>query len=215
MFGKKHRSFLTTMTEFVETCQQSHSAFLTAMHEFISAGKTSTFHYHTEELIRLERKADAFVSAIKDTLYKGFLLPDAREDITLLVETFDNTIDIAEDTLRYIISRNLSPLPFLHDTITVLLKAETACFEETCSAFLDIFGKNNSDKLKRKIENIGAIETQCDSSEFTIISHIYEDPNKVPLRFESACLIEKISTIADACEDTAEVLNIMNIKRVL
>jgi predicted phosphate transport protein (TIGR00153 family) len=215
MLGKKHRRFIAETHHFLHICGQGHEAFIAAMNIFLEEGQNASYTHQGEELMRFEREADRALYTIKDMLYGGFLLPDSREDIAQLFETCDNTVDIAEDTIRYIISRNLSPLSFAEEETKKLLLSETACFEKTLHTVKRIFEKNNRTLIKNAIEEIGDMETVCDGIEFSIISNIYQQKDSAIARMEHAKLIEKISNIADACEDTAAILGIMNIKRIL
>ncbi|MGM0443122.1 MAG: DUF47 domain-containing protein [Fibrobacterota bacterium] len=214
MFGKRHKAFIREIDLFLETLHAGHRVFIEAMDHFQHHGTGAEFRHKAAEVTRYEKEADRSVKEIKNHLYEGFLLPDSREDIALLADTFDDTLDIAEDVIRYIQSRRLAPLAQTAENFTALVRNETGCFEKTKETVSLIFRHRNQDRIRTAVQEIGDLETICDDSEYAIITEIYRSAPS-DIRYELAELTEKVSSIADACEDTAAIINIINIKRVI
>lgn len=215
MFSGKNKKFLEEFTHLIQICEDGMSAFDEAIEYYLQKGINGTFCAKADEVKKFEDKADKQVYKIKDTLYGNFLLPEAREDIAILINELDDIIDEADHILKYIITRNLKPIPSLCEDYREMLQAITKCFEKTVEAALLLFGAHKQQEIKELTEEIGAYESMSDRMEERIITEIYKmDLQGIEPILQSELTL-KIASIADNCEDTGSVISIMNLKRII
>lgn len=215
MFGGKNKKFLEEFTYFIQICEDGMAAFNDAISFYLEKGINGTFCAKADEVKKFEDKADKQVYKIKDTLYGNFLLPEAREDIAILINELDNIVDDADHILKYIITRNLKPLPALREDYTEMLVATTNSFEKTVEAVLLLFGAHKQKEIKELTEEAGSYESITDRIEDKIITQIYQMNLAGIEPILQSELTMKVATLADNCEDTASIISIMNLKRVI
>lgn len=213
----KNRELLDEINRFIEICSVGIEDFTTAFHHYIANGIDGEFKYSVEKVKKYESDADQQLYKIKNLLYGKFLLPEAREDIAILLGRFDDIIDDAMHTLKFVLTRNLSPIK--NETITeqyvVMLNALSDCFSKTAEAARMVFGPQKTNDLKNLTEEAGDFETVCDDAEDKIVTEIFSTKAHDLEKLLHAKLAERVSSIADSCEHTASSINIINLKRVL
>lgn len=215
MFGGKNKKFIDELTCFIQICEDGMSAFTDAFEYYLDKGINGTFCAKADEVKKYEDKADKQVYKIKDTLYSNFLLPEAREDIAILINELDNIVDAADHILKYIITRNLKPIQALNENYRELLINTNKCFEKTVEASLLLFGVHKQREIKEMTEEVGSYESLSDRTEEKIITEIFQMnlPGIEPILQSELTL--KVASIADCCEDTASIVSIMNLKRIV
>lgn len=215
MFGGKNKKFIEEFTHLIQICEDGMSAFDEAMRYYLQKGINGTYCAKADEVKKFEDKADKQVYKIKDTLYGNFLLPEAREDIAILVNELDDIIDEADHILKYITTRNLKPIPSLQEDYIEMLEAIKQCFEKTVESALLLFGAHKQREIKEITEEIGSYESITDRIEEKIITEIFKMNLEGIEPILQSELTLKVAAVADNCEDTASIISIMNLKRVI
>jgi uncharacterized protein Yka (UPF0111/DUF47 family) len=217
MFFGKNREFIDEVHRFVEICGVGVEDFINTFHYYISNGIDGEFLYGVEKVKKLESDADEQLNKIRTLLYGKFLLPEAREDIAILMGRFDDIIDDAMHTLKFIQTRNLKPIKCeeIKKQYVVLLNGVSDCFDKCAKATKMVFGASNDEEIKRLAEDVGRYESLCDDAEDEIIQMIFSNEHATLEKILQTELAERCSSIADSCEHAVSAVNIINLKRVL
>jgi uncharacterized protein len=198
--------------EFLDAISEGVIVFKQGVKYYL-ADKKESFLEQIKTIDELEFKADNLRHKIENELYTHSLIPEHRGDVLGLLETLDDVIDKAKETLSQFdvetpdIPTSLSDMYYeLAETIVEscesMTKASRAFFKDVKAVkdhlhkvyFYEKEADKLADKLKRKI--------------FSLDIHL---SHKMHLRYFAT----HIDGIADRAEDVAQRLGIYTIKRSL
>ncbi len=215
MLWGKNKLLIEEIDLFIDICGKAIENYINTFHHYFNNGIDGEFNYGADKVKKYEADADTQVAKIKDLLYGNYLLPEAREDIAILINHFDDIVDGAYHSLQYISARKLAPIDDLRQLYQELLSATNDCFSKTAEVARMTFGAHNSDEVKRMVEEVGSFESICDAVAHKIVVKIFEMDLTDCDQVLHSQLVDICSGISDSCEDTAGVINIMNLKRVI
>ena len=198
---------------FADICQEGVAEFVKAMHYLLEKGHDEQFFYAYEQVKQKEELADQQVFLITQQLYSDFLLPDSREDLARLVHQGDSIMDAAQHVLKLAVTRHIHLSEDLGEFLFELLSTTQECVDKTVEALKLIMGPREAAELKHLVQEIGNLETLCDTVQEKMVTDIFKKHSTVETLLQAE-LIDAIGAISDACETTAVTMSIMNVKRI-
>ena len=164
----------------------------------------------TEEI---EHEADILRREIFSILTTGAIDPNAREDLMHIVKRMDDVAHNANASVRRMSLLNVGEFPDeLKDLILQMMSHSLECSDmlKECIEKLGI----DATEILRLTDRIGEIEHKVDLlnskvKSFLIQSQLTQNPFEAIVVLE---FIERIENVADACEDTADIVKLMALR---
>ncbi len=209
-FGKT-RQLEQQMDQYLDKISEAGIVFKQGIKCYLSE-ECSEFDRYVKKIRQLEHEADLLRKAIEIALYTQTLIPESRGDVLALLETSDDAIDRATDTLvEFGVENPYVPEKF-HKGFRNLARTCVKAQEEmvlAMRAFLrDPLGVRNY------LHKVSHWEEESDLIAFNLKKEIFEDTElelsqKIHLRYFTL----HIDLLADKAEDVADRLAIYTIKR--
>lgn len=203
------------LQEHAEKVKECAWAFQQAM-ECHVADKCQTFEELRQEVIRLEREADAVKRRIRGHLPKGSILPVDKFELFMYLREQDSVLDAVEDALDWISFRHEPGIPKeLEKEFFLLVDATIEPIEELAHMVAEArkYFKTYSEKqrivVKDIIRKLRRQEHEADKTEAEIkrlVFHLNTDPVTV---FHVVRLAEIIGEIADHAENAGDMMRAM------
>ena len=211
MIFKKTKGLELQMDSFLDKISESGIVFRRGVKNYMNNAEKD-FSRHLEQIRTLEHEADELRKAIETELYTQTLVPESRGDILALMETSDDVIDRATDTLsEFSIERPVVPEQ-LREGFIELAKSTVRAMEEMVKAMRAFM--RDPLNVRNYLHKVYHWEKESD--------RLAEDLKRAIFASEDLKLSEKIhlryfalhtDTIADRAEDVADRLSIYTIKR--
>ncbi|WP_287588630.1 TIGR00153 family protein [Candidatus Borrarchaeum sp.] len=162
---------------------------------------------------QIEHEADILRREIFSILTTGEINPNAREDLMHIVKRMDDVANNANAAVRRMALFNVVEFPDeLKDLISKMMSHSIECSDmlKECIEKLGI----EASEILRLTDRIGEIEHEVDLlnsnvKSFLINSNLTMNPFEAIVVHE---FIERIENIADACEDTADIVKLMALR---
>lgn len=212
-FLKRNKLLLEKIKEYFKLADTDITIFNKAMESLIESGVSKEFDLEYKKSTMLESDADSILHDIEGFLYKKSLLPESREDVLILLEKFDDVLDGADHILKYVDTRNIKIPQFIADDIREMLKVSIECYENTRDAILDLLGKRIM--IKTYIRTINDYESIVDKLQMEVTKKIFSSEIDNFHKLLLAELTVAIGKLTDYCENAADSIAIMNIKRIV
>lgn len=211
MIFKKTKGLELQMDAFLDKISESGIVFRRGVKNYMKNNEEE-FSRHLEHIRILEHEADELRKTIETALYTQTLVPESRGDILALMETSDDVIDRAKDTLSEMgIERPEIPEQF-KDGYVELARSTVRAMEEMVKAMRAFMRAplNVRDYLHKVYHWEKESDRLAEELKRAIFaSKDLELSQKIHLRYFAL----HIDTIADKAEDVADRLAIYTIKR--
>ena len=213
-FFKRNRLLFDKIKEYISISDEAIERFSEAIITFLKDGQNADFDLLMEKCSKLESSADSVLHGIETFLYKKSLLPESREDILLLFEKFDDIIDVTDELLRYIVNRRIIIPDFLKDDFQEMIKTSVQCYENSRDGVRDLLEKRKD--LKKYIRVINEYESIVDDIESRMIRSLFSSDSVSDFdKILITDLITLAAKLSDSCENVADSISIINIKRIV
>lgn len=198
---------------FLDAVSEGMIVFGAGVNDYLTQDLTR-FEQHLSDINRLERDADRLRRDIETSLYSHSLIPEHRGDVLGLLESIDDVIDVAKETLhQFDVERPFIPDTFNSAFAELTAKATQAAEMIVVSArafFRDI------NAVKDNLHKVFFFEKEADAISDRLKRRVFESNDldlaqKMHLRYFAL----HIDTIADEAEDAADRLTISAIKRTV
>jgi predicted phosphate transport protein (TIGR00153 family) len=151
----------------------------------------------------MEQAGDAITHDIMTLLYRTFVTPIDREDITALAHSIDVVADriheVADLTLLYDVK---VPLEAAKELSSVVLQAVSEVKDGISEVNINI----RKDELFQKCVTINQIENYGDSLYRTALAKLFTEAKEAASILKWREILQKLESAIDACEDVANVL---------
>jgi predicted phosphate transport protein (TIGR00153 family) len=156
-----------------------------------------------EMITTLEHDGDAITHNIVAQLYRTFITPLDREDITLLAQTLDDITDLihsaADAMLLYQVERPTDKVKELAD-IVVEVTAEVE------KGVAEIHNRIDKDKLLKHSMEINRLENIGDSVYRSALAELFVNSPDFAYLMKWREIYENVESAIDKCEDIANIL---------
>ncbi len=164
----------------------------------------------TNPVHKYEAEADDIKDKIEQELFRGSLLPDAREDIFNIISSYDSIPDVAQKILEFFAVQSIRiPEQFIELIEELFMKSvETAKRLNKAALFLltDLEG------TKKMLEGIDDLESRVDHLERDLVLSIFRVDIDLSKKLFLRDFIKKIAQISDEAEHIANRMLIFCIK---
>ena len=212
-FLKRNKLLLEKIDQYMEVCDSDMQIFEQAVDQYIKHGNSADFEALLLKAREFEGSADSILHNIQNSLYKKSLLPESRGDLMRLLERYDDIVDCTNHILRYLNTRNISIPTLISEDIKEIVSISLKCYEQVKKEIRDLLGKRH--KVKGYVHTINNYESQCDDIQAKIIKEIFNSDVDKYDKILFTELINIIAKLTDYCEDAADHIMIINIKRVV
>jgi predicted phosphate transport protein (TIGR00153 family) len=203
------------LQEHAEKVKECAWAFQQAI-ECHLANKCQTFEEFRQEVIQLEKKADAIKRRIRGHLPKGTLMPVYNFLLFRYLREQDQVIDAVEDALDWISFRNEPGIPAeLEKEFLILADAVINPIEELSKMVAEArkYFKNYSEDqrviIKNIIRTLRRQEHEADKAEDMVKQKVLNMDIDAVTVFHMVRLAEIIGSIADHAENAGDMMRAM------
>ncbi|MAF27042.1 MAG: DUF47 family protein [Gemmatimonadota bacterium] len=209
---KQTRELAAQMDDFLDAVSEGALVFQQGVADYLS-GDMERFETRYQAIGVLENRADDLRRSIEGHLYRHSLIPESRGDVLGLLETMDDILNIAKNTLSLFLVERPEMIPGLTREWTDLAEAAKHTAEAVVLAarkfFRDPHGVN--DHLHKAYFH----EKEGDRLAMDLKRKIFvadvDLAHKIHLRYFAL----NIDQVSDAAEDVADRLSIYAIKRTV
>ncbi len=207
------RALESEIDEYLDDVSNGILVFIDGVKNYLSKNVDS-FKDNLTTIDKLEGKADELRRTIENNLYTHSLIPEHRGDVLGLLETIDDIIDTAKETLtQFSVEKPYIP-ESLHQQYNELAetagKAGEAVVHATRSFFKEV--KLVQDHLHK----VYFYEKEADKQGDRIKRKVFEmDDLELCQKFHLRYFALHIDTLADMAENVADRLAIYTIKRTI
>ena len=208
---KKTKKLELKMDEFLDTVSEAGIIFQEGIKHYLN-NKTDRFENQNKKIRQLEGRADRLRRAIEQQLYTETLIPESRGDVLALLETTDNVINQAKETLlEFSVEIPTIPEEF-HEEILHLTDHVVHAVDDMTKAIRAFF--KDPKAVRNYTHKVYHYEGEADRASEQLKRAIFSSEKltlaeKIHLRYFAL----HIDTIADRAEDVADRLGIYTIKR--
>ena len=208
---KKTKKLELKMDEFLDTVSESGIIFQEGIKHYLK-NNFERFENQNKKIRQLEGHADRLRRAIEQQLYTETLIPESRGDVLALLETTDNVINQAKETLlEFSVEIPTIPEEF-HEEILHLTDHVVHAVDDMTKAIRAFF--KDPKTVRNYTHKVYHYEGEADRASEQLKRAIFSSEKltlaeKIHLRYFAL----HIDTIADRAEDVADRLGIYTIKR--
>jgi predicted phosphate transport protein (TIGR00153 family) len=210
---KRNKILIEKINEYLDMGDTLVDTFNQTIIHYLDKGNDSDFEIHLSKAKKIENNADQLLYSIDNFLFKKSLLPEAREDILKLLEKYDDIIDCCVHILRYLYTRNIIIPDFIKNDIKEMIRVSTQCYDQVKLGIQDLLGKRKN--IVKYIRTINDYESICDDVQAKIIRNVFQADIDNFDKILLSDLVTIIAKLTDHCEDSADLIAIINIKRVV
>ena len=210
---KRNRKLFEKINQYLDIGSNDIQLFGEAVNHYIAHGNDTTFERLKKRVSEIEEEADTLLHDIENFLIEKSLLPESRSDFKKLLERYDDIIDCTQDVLIYLYTRNVFIPEFIKEDMKDMVTISITCSKQVKNAIQDLLGKRK--EIKNFVHSINEFESQCDDIQAETAKKIF---NSDIDKFDKIILVELLKIIAnltDYCEDAADHIMVINIKRVV
>jgi len=196
--------------EFLDAISQSAIVYKQAINNYL-AGDMEKFEERMTAIDRLESKADKIRRNVENQLYGQSLIPEHRGDVLALLESMDNVIDTAKQTVNQFSVESPDIPEELNDGYSELAEIAANAAEAIVRATRAFF--NDIAAVKDHLHKVYFYEKEADTVGDKLKRHVFsldiELSRKIHLRYFAL----HVDNLADRSEEVADRLSIYSIKR--
>lgn len=199
--------------EYLDDVSQGVLVFVEGVKNYLKKEQES-FDDHLKTIDKLESKADSLRRNIENNLYQQSLIPEHRGDVLGLLESLDDVIDTAKETLNQLdVELPFIPEEFQDEFIELAEMASNAA-ESVVLASRAFFKEVK--RVKDHLHKVYFYEKEADKISNRIKRNAFAD-DKMDLcqKFHIRYFALHIDTVADRAENVADRLAIYTIKRTI
>ncbi len=211
MIFKKTKTLELQMDAFLDKISEAAIVYRRGVKNYFK-NSVEDFERHVEQISLLEHEADELRKNIETKLYTHTLVPESRGDILALMETSDDVIDRAKDTLVELsVEKPKVPEEF-KDGFIELARSTTRATEEMVLAMRAFM--RDPINVRNYLHKVYHWEKESDRLAESLKRAIFANEElqlseKIHLRYFTL----HIDTLADKAEAVADRLAIYTIKR--
>jgi hypothetical protein len=198
--------------EFLDAISEGSLIFRQGIKYYL-LNKTIEFEERLQALARLETVADSLRRKIENELYTHSLIPEHRGDVLGLLESLDEIINGAKETLKQFDVENPEIKPDFNDLFNELtenaVEASEAMVRASRAFFKDIKA------VKDHLHKVYFYEKEADKLSDKLKRKIFKFEMDLSHKNQLRYFATHIDRLADRAEDAADRLSIYTIKRSL
>ncbi len=209
---KQTNELTTQIDDFLDAISEGALVFQKGVAEYL-AGDMERFEECYNAIGALENRADDLRRAIEGHLYRYSLIPESRGDVLDLLETMDDVIDTAKNTLSLFLVERPEMIPELGKEWRDLADIATHTSEAVVLAARAFFRDPRS--VNDHLHKVHFHEKEGDRVAMDLKRKIFESDVDLARKIHLRYFALNIDRVSDAAEDVADRLAIYAIKRTV
>ena len=209
---KQTQELNAQIDDFLDAVSEGAMVFQKGVAEYIS-GDRERFEMYFEEIVALENRADDLRRTAESYLYRNSLIPESRGDVLGLLETMDDVIDTAKNTLSLFLVENPEMLPELQREWCSLAECATQTVEAVVISARTFF--RDPGRVSDHLHKVYFHEKECDKIAMELKRKIFDRDVDLARKIHLRYFAMHIDIIADMAEQVADRLSIYAIKRTV
>lgn len=210
---RKNKVILEKIDSYLNLALKLSQSFQQSMTEYFENGLSDKFTALLTQTADIESLCDTSLHEIEIALYEKSLLPESREDILVLLEKIDDIADQAEYILNFIDSHRVILPEYTITDIEKLVLISTKSYNLVVETAKDLFGKRV--KIPQTTKLISGYEKECDNICLSVVKKIFSSEIMPFDKIITRDTIYAIEDISNYCDDAADIITILNVKRVV
>jgi predicted phosphate transport protein (TIGR00153 family) len=159
------------------------------------------------EMKKLEREGDNILRDIAHKLQETFLTPFEPEDVRALATALDDVLDYMENATFRIVAYRMEPVPPAMIDLSRIVDKSCACLRQ---AVHNVFRRQ---PLIEDCIAIDRLEKEADALERRFLADLFRQEHEPVTLLKQKELFEALEAVTDRCDDVANVLERVSLKR--
>ncbi|MBN2725323.1 MAG: DUF47 family protein [Deltaproteobacteria bacterium] len=197
-------NYMLSVDECIQSCSNG-------IEDYITNGCTDTFITLNKKTHQAESRADDIRREIEFKLYGKALLPESRGDLLGMLESIDNIPGAAEGSINIFYLERPEITEFVKKIIPDLLEVNLEAYSLIRKAVDAIL--NNPRETLYIDKEIDSRESKADTMQQDIVLSIFKSDLELAHKNQLKAIISSINRISDRCQDSADRMSIIAIKR--
>jgi len=206
------QALVAQIDAFLDAVSEGVLVFRSGIADYLD-GRGERFTRRYEEIHALENKADDLRRDIEQNLYAHSLIPESRGDVLGLLETMDDVIDTAKNTLGLFLVEQPEMLPGLSETWNELARTATSTAEAVVLAARTFFRDPGS--VNDHLHKVYFYEKEGDRLAMELKRKIFQSDVELARKIHLRSFALHIDMVSDAAENVADRITIYAIKRTV
>ncbi len=212
-FRRKHQ-VKDMVDEYLETAGQCVDKFVQGFEALLSQGRSAQFDRLVEECHRAEAACDDIRRRVEGILYEKALIPQSRGDVLGLLESLDHVPNKADHTLRTAQDEALDVPGHFAGQVREIVKVNAQAFQSLREAVRCLF--EDIDEVRTHTREVDEKESVSDVLERKLIRTVFRTPDVAgDQRILLRDLIHDMGGVSDRCENVADRLIVLAVKRLV
>lgn len=195
---------------FLDAVSEGALLFEQAMVSYL-AEESEKFEERLASLRLLENKADDLRRQVENHLYRHSLIPEHRGDVLGLLESMDDVIDHAKESIVIFCIESPQIPAELHSDFRELAAMATKATEHLVVAARAFF--RDVRMVGDSLHKVYFYEKEADKISEKLKRQIFASDLELSEKFHLRNAVKNVDTVADQSEDSADRLRIYAIKR--
>jgi predicted phosphate transport protein (TIGR00153 family) len=197
---------------FLDAISQGAIVFQEGIANYMS-GDTGRFESSYSAIEALENRADELRRSIESQLYRYSLIPESRGDVLDLLETMDDVINTAKNTMSLFMVERPQMVPELEKDWISLSQAASRTAEAVVLAARAFFRDPRS--VNDHLHKVYFYEKEGDALAMDLKRKVFETDLELARKIHLRYFALNVDRVSDAAEDVADRLSIYAIKRII
>jgi len=206
----KSKSLEAKIDEYLDAINNGMLVFHLGLQDYLDNNEKD-FADRIVQIDKYENEADVKRREIENQLYSHSLVPEHRGDVLGLLESLDNVIDTAKETLfQFDVEIPEIPKQF-NDSFIKLSNFSVKAAEAIVASSRAFFNDLNS--VKNHIHKVYFFEKEADKTSNELKREIFRTDLRLSHKIHLRYFAYHVEQISDRAEDVADRLSIYTIKR--
>jgi len=158
-----------------------------------------------------ESEADKKRREIIHLLYEGAFLPTYREGLMEFAKTMDKIADHSESSCDFLLCQRPDVPEEYKENVLKITEDSIACFKPLKEAVFNLF--KDFSVLREKTAEVDKLEAEVDKDEWRLTHEIFMSKLSLAQKIHLGELIWHISEISDVCQDAADCIEAIVVKK--
>ena len=206
------RELTAKIDSFLDAISEGAIVFQEGIANYMS-GDMEKFEQSFAAMQALENRADELRRTVESQLYRYSLIPESRGDVLDLLETMDDVINTAKNTMSLFMVERPQMVPELEGDWINLSQAASRTAEAVVLAARAFFRDPRS--VNDHLHKVYFYEKEGDTLAMDLKRKVFETDLELARKIHLRYFALNVDRISDAAEDVADRLSIYAIKRII
>jgi predicted phosphate transport protein (TIGR00153 family) len=211
-FFEGTRELTAKIDSFLDAVSEGAIVFQEGLANYLS-GDIERFGQSFATIGALENRADELRRSIEDQLYRYSLIPESRGDVLDLLETMDDVIDTAKNTMSLFMVERPQMIPELEKDWISLSQAASRTAEAVVLAARAFFRDPQS--VNDHLHKVYFYEKEGDTLAMDLKRKVFDTDLELARKIHLRYFALNVDRVSDAAEEVADRLSIYAIKRTI